>query len=416
MAQNQQSELSQLIKKLKNFELPEVDITELCSPSPSVNWTEFLPEFKGFISGTTALGAPLSDTAQNPHGSAGSSPVKNSNIFLIDVRSESEFKENAIPGAVNFPIFNDKERHNVGLLFKQQSEELAEQVGAYYAFQKKGKYISQIREAAGDKKIIVHCWRGGYRSQAVTALLNRSGMSAYRLEGGHKGFRRMVHKYLYDTPPKLISLSGETGTGKSEVLEAIIEHHPEIPVLHLEEAARHASSVFGAARFGWQEVTSQPVFETRIFIQLLPWLEDEKLPIFLTEKESSQIGKVLIPNGILTELKKEKHIRLVSTLTTRVNRLKKEYINDKKDETLVNLRHRISFLKRFISSEELEQYLALFDQNEWHTLLEKILVNYYDKVYKKCVREPIAEVSHEVTSEAMEAVIILYKKQTSLER
>ena len=135
------------------------------------------------------------------------------------------------------------------------------------------------------------------------------------------------------------------------------------------------------------------------------------LPIFLTEKESSQIGKVLIPNGLLTELKKERHVRLTCSLTTRVTRLTKEYINEENDDNQANLRTHISYLKRLISTEELEEFLALFDQKSWSLLLEKILTNYYDKVYKKCAMEPIAEVSHEDTSEAMNTVINLYKKQ-----
>ena len=195
-------------------------------------------------------------------------------------------------------------------------------------------------------------------------------MNAIQLEGGHKTFRKNVHKYLYETPPKLISLSGQTGTGKSELLEAIIENYPEVPVLHLEKAARHASSVFGAARFGWNEVTSQQEFETRLFMQILPWIENNELPLFLTEKESSQIGKVLIPNGILHELKKEIHIRLTSN-ATRVKRLLKEYINEEDEETLNTLRTHIGFLKRFISNEDLENYLALFDKREWHTFTGK---------------------------------------------
>ena len=151
-------------------------------------------------------------------------------------------------------------------------------------------------------------------------------------------------------------------------------------------------------------------------MQILPWIENSQTPIFLTEKESSQIGKVLIPNGILSELKKENHFRLTSNINTRVKRLLKEYINEEDEETLSTLRTHIGFLKRFLSHEELENYLALFDKREWHTLLKKILIEYYDKVYKKCNREPIAEIEHESTSETMNAVINLYKKQTTMER
>jgi tRNA 2-selenouridine synthase len=385
-ASKQKSELSLLIQKIRDLNLSEVDMAELCRPCPAITWQDFLPEFSKINTG-------------------------DGSYFILDVRSESEFAESAIPSAVNFPIFDDNERHNVGLLFKQQSEKLAEQIGSYYALQKKDAYLESVRRVAGDKKILVHCWRGGYRSKAVTALLNRNGFEAYRLDGGHKGFRRAVHKFLYERPPRLISLSGITGTGKSVLLESIIKDHPEIPVLHLEEAALHASSVFGAARFGWQEITNQQEFETRLYLQILPWIKDGKVPVFITEKESSQIGKVIIPNGILDELKKEEHIRLKSSMATRVQRLKKEYIDGANKTTLEQLRTHITYLKRLLGDDTLNEYLTLFDQKKWELLLENILKDYYDKVYKKCQREPIAEVLHEDTKTAVAEVINLYKKQ-----
>ena len=127
VTENHKSELSKLIKKLREFELPQVNMAELCSPSPSISWEDFLPELKKI---NNCINANSENRAVSPV------EVKQDTL-LIDVRSESEFAVSSIPGAVNFPIFDDKERHNVGLLFKQQSQDLAEQVGAYYAFQKK---------------------------------------------------------------------------------------------------------------------------------------------------------------------------------------------------------------------------------------------------------------------------------------
>ena len=38
------------------------------------------------------------------------------NILLIDARSENEYNESTLPCAKNFPVLNNLERHNVGLL------------------------------------------------------------------------------------------------------------------------------------------------------------------------------------------------------------------------------------------------------------------------------------------------------------
>jgi len=40
---------------------------------------------------------------------------------LIDVRSPSEYELDHIPGAKNFPVLNDEERHHVGWTYKNKS-------------------------------------------------------------------------------------------------------------------------------------------------------------------------------------------------------------------------------------------------------------------------------------------------------
>ena len=41
-------------------------------------------------------------------------------IPVIDVRSPSEFSMGHIPGAINIPLFNDKERETVGIKYKNE--------------------------------------------------------------------------------------------------------------------------------------------------------------------------------------------------------------------------------------------------------------------------------------------------------
>lgn len=383
---DQKEELKSIITKIQSLELPEINIQDLISPCPSISWQEFSPILQSIA-------------------------TYESKYCILDVRSEGEFEESAIPGSHNIPLFDNEERHNVGLLFKQESIPLAEQVGAYYAYKKKDRFLKEIKDWAKGRKIIVHCWRGGYRSKASTALLVTNGFDAFRLDGGHKAFRRDVHQLLYQTPLNLISLSGQTGTGKSEILEYIQKHNPEIPVLHIEEAANHASSVFGTSRFKGEPINNQQTFETRLYMQLIKHKSDDgSFPIILTEKESSRIGRVVIPKGILEELKKEKHIRINSSTPTRVKRSYQEYVQGADDIKLGQLREQINFLRRYLGQETLDEYLNLFDTKNWDVLLEKVLVDYYDKVYRKSTTNPIAEVDNEITADAVAEILKIYSK------
>ncbi|HTE16605.1 MAG TPA: rhodanese-like domain-containing protein, partial [Burkholderiales bacterium] len=49
---------------------------------------------------------------------------------IIDVRSESEFAEDHIPGARNCPVLNDRQRAEVGTIYKQISSFDAKKIGA----------------------------------------------------------------------------------------------------------------------------------------------------------------------------------------------------------------------------------------------------------------------------------------------
>ena len=48
---------------------------------------------------------------------------------IIDVRSEDEFAEDHIPGAVNYPVLNNAERAEVGTIYKQVSSFDAKKIG-----------------------------------------------------------------------------------------------------------------------------------------------------------------------------------------------------------------------------------------------------------------------------------------------
>ena len=44
---------------------------------------------------------------------------------LIDVRAPGEFKSGALPGAVNVPLLDDEQRHQVGLTYRAKGQAAA---------------------------------------------------------------------------------------------------------------------------------------------------------------------------------------------------------------------------------------------------------------------------------------------------
>ncbi|OBX35014.1 tRNA 2-selenouridine synthase [Halomonas elongata] len=50
---------------------------------------------------------------------------------LIDVRAPVEFRQGALPGAVNLPLMDDEERHLVGIEYKRAGQDAAIELGEY---------------------------------------------------------------------------------------------------------------------------------------------------------------------------------------------------------------------------------------------------------------------------------------------
>ena len=63
---------------------------------------------------------------------------------IIDARSESEFAEDHLPGARNWPTLNDAERHRIGTEYKQVSAFDARKQGAVLA----ARNIAAVSSAA----------------------------------------------------------------------------------------------------------------------------------------------------------------------------------------------------------------------------------------------------------------------------
>ena len=119
---------------------------------------------------------------------------------IIDVRTPLEYKEDHIPGSLNYAVLTNKQRHEIGIKYKENSF-LAKKIGAQLISQNIAKTLGKI---SFDKKdtILIYCWRGGLRSLSLYLVLKQIGYDVYLLEGGYKAYRRNVVNYLEEIAPK----------------------------------------------------------------------------------------------------------------------------------------------------------------------------------------------------------------------
>ena len=130
-----------------------------------------------------------------------------------------EYVQGHIPWALSLPLFNDEERAKVGTLYKQQGKILSVQKGLEFVGPKL-KGFTKFALKLNSPEILVHCWRGGMRSSSMAWLLETVGLKVYLLEGGYKGYRKLVQN-SFSAPLNIILLGGYTGSGKTELLQLL---------------------------------------------------------------------------------------------------------------------------------------------------------------------------------------------------
>ena len=140
---------------------------------------------------------------------------------VVDVRSPVEHEKGHIPNAINIPIFSNEERAVIGTAYKQESKERAIKIGMEYVQPKLQNFINDSLRIAGNKTIVVHCWRGGMRSRSFAQHLVDNGFTlVYVIEKGYKGFRNHVSNE-FKKEAQLVIIGGFTGSAKTEVLNQI---------------------------------------------------------------------------------------------------------------------------------------------------------------------------------------------------
>jgi tRNA 2-selenouridine synthase len=292
-------------------------------------------------------------------------------IPIIDVRSPGEFAKGHIPNAHNIDLFTNEERAIVGTAYKKESKERAIELGYEFVIPKLNDFITQSVGVAPEKEVVVHCWRGGMRSNAFADHLIENGFNkVYVIEKGYKAFRNYVLHY-FEQPFNLKILGGYTGTGKTEILHFLENKGRQ--VIDLEGLANHRGSAFGGIDLQPQPTTEQ--FENKLFSKLRSL--NPILPIWI-EDESRIIGTVIIPNLFYIKMKEMPVYFLNVPIEKRIEHLVDTYASlsqDKLADAIGRIGKKLGYDKAKFALESLE------DKN-YHKVVEIILF-YYDKYYLK---------------------------------
>jgi len=287
---------------------------------------------------------------------------------VIDVRSPSEFATGHIPGATNIPLFNDSERAAVGTKYKHEGRipaiiEGLKLTGASMS----GKLEFALKES-GDSRLLVHCWRGGMRSEAMAWLFSLGGIEVYVLEGGYKSYRHLLLESLAEKR-KMIVLGGMTGSGKTHIIRFLEEKGEQ--VIDLEGLAHHKGSAFGSLGQPPQPTTEQ--FANNLFFE---WRKLTSGLQFWVEDESRNIGTVFIPDSFYLNMQNTPVVALIMDLKTRLPRLMKEYSVYPAEALIAS----IMKISKRLGGDKTNDAIESVEKGDIAKAIE-ISLYYYDKAY-----------------------------------
>ena len=323
---------------------------------------------------------------------------------VLDVRSPSEFNHAHIPNAYSLPLFTDEQRKIIGTAYKKQSRKIAVEIGLNYfsermkAIQKETiKILEERRNDSADNNserlehtsLLVHCWRGGMRSETVAWLLSLYGYQVYVLKGGYKTYRRWALKQA-EKKYQFHILGGYTGSGKTDVLKVMKQEGKS--VIDLEGLANHRGSSFGS--LGQEPQPSQEMFENLLALELWKMTnsvyqpgthtDDSPLkpPVIWLEDESRHIGSVGFPPGFWEQMQNSPLYFIDVPFEERVKFILQTYgqfDKEKLEERILNIQKRLGGL-------DTKNALQFLESGNLKACFE-ILVRYYDKLYNNGLKK-----------------------------
>jgi tRNA 2-selenouridine synthase len=295
---------------------------------------------------------------------------------VIDARSEAEYAEDHLPGAINWPSLNDEERHEVGTLYKQVSPFDARKRGAALVAANIARHIERdVTDKPKGWKPLVYCWRGGQRSGSLSLVLGQIGFQVHIVEGGYKAFRAAVLAELPALAQRLDYrvVCGPTGSGKTRLLQALEAAGAQ--VLDLEDLARHRSSVLGL--IPGQAQPTQKRFDTLVWQKLRGF--DPARPVYV-ESESKKVGNVAVPESLIAAMRASPFVlRLDLSEDERVRLLLEDYAFFSDDREFFC--ERLAALKEIRGKDVVERWQAQVRAGDIEPVVRELLVQHYDPGY-----------------------------------
>jgi tRNA 2-selenouridine synthase len=311
-------------------------------------------------------------------------PFSDTYSEIIDVRSENEFAEDRIPGAINLPVLNNEERAKVGTIYKQVSPFEARKIGAALVAKNISSYLTH-HFANKDKKYspLIYCWRGGQRSNSLAIILTQIGWRVAVLEGGYKTYRAYIRQQLETLPLQFNYkiLCGLTGSGKTYILHQLAGRGEQI--LDLEKLANHRGSLLGQE--GKERPTPQPSqkqFES-LLVRELQQLNPSNT-VWL-ESESNKIGEVYLPLSLWKKMKQASCIEIQRPIEDRIKWLLQEYPHFTNHSE--SLKHKLLMFKSRYGREKIAQWHRLIDEEKENILVKDLLKSHYDPTYQRSLNK-----------------------------
>lgn len=289
-------------------------------------------------------------------------------IPVIDVRSPSEFRYGHIPGALNIPLFDDKEREVVGTSYRKEGRVPAIIRGIEMTGPSMHLKLVEGLKISRKNKLLVHCWRGGMRSEAMAWLFSLGGIDCEVLDGGYKAYRNHILAGLSEKK-KTIVLGGMTGSGKSYLLRHINKLGQQF--IDLEKLANHKGSSFGA--LGEELQPSSEHFANLLYGD---WCrQDPSLPVWL-EDESKNIGTVFMPDDFYFNMQDSPTVVLIMEMEKRMPRLVKEYSK----YPVEMLKQAVVRISKRLGGDDTKEAIGAIEANDFAKAI-RITLRYYDKAY-----------------------------------
>ncbi|MHB8148533.1 MAG: rhodanese-like domain-containing protein [Desulfobulbia bacterium] len=275
----------------------------------------------------------------------------------IDIRKNEAYAQGHIPGALSFPFIHNPEKWREQLLDFSHPD-WADFKAAFAAFFR----------AHPSNTAHIYCHTGTWRSHAFAALAQAMGIPVEILPGGYRAFQEERDALFHRAYP-IVVLAGETGSGKTALLEELCRRGEQ--VIDLEKLAEHKGSAFGRLEHARPQLLNEQfkndLAETlrRVDSTRVIWVEDE----------GKSLGRAGIPQPFWQQMQRAPVIKLEVPLARRIENILAQY-GHIDQELIITAIHNIT---QRLGEATPTAIAALRDRQMEATV--RLVLRYYDQAY-----------------------------------